>query len=218
MRKLVLGSDFEVFVYHGKELIDCSILLPDATKENPIIFEGYHITHDRTCLECSIPPFPHNGQDLQFYLEVKKGIDTLSRFLKTVNPDYHFEFKDYVQLPAQRVWLKCSEENVYSKNVDKKTFFSDIVTAGLHIHFSDITKDIDPEPIVKKLDKSLGVVYKLLNPLTKRKEYGKLGTFRMKQYNCLTLGFEYRVLGGNMLNEKYLKLTSTLLNKAIKNY
>jgi hypothetical protein len=213
MSEIIIGSDFEVFVYENHNLIECDLLLPNATKSEPIYYNNHYITHDRKSLECSMPPFIFDGSDpLQFYKKVTNSIKVLDSFIKKINPNYRLVFKDALSLKSNINWKKGYEYNVYNGIDYPKEIIDNTITNGLHIHFSGVN---NKEKIIKSLDKSIGYYYKLITPFSKRKEYGKLGDFRDKKYDSLTFGFEYRTLGGVMLKSFNLKVTSFLLNKVL---
>ena len=212
----MIGCDFEVFVFdEDNNLINCSELIPQYCKKTPLVINNYLITHDGYCLECSIPPFNLNGTILQFYSEITKGIKILKEFLKSYG-NYKIKFKDFIKLPNLQEFNKGFEQNIYNSEniIYSKKIKTDIVTAGLHIHFDSIN---NKKQFIKKLDRILGFFYKITNSLSKRKEYGKLGSYRDKQYTNLIQGFEWRVLGGNFLNSPQLIITSILL-KLILDY
>lgn len=213
----MIGCDFEVFVFdENNSLVDCSKLIPQYSKKTPLIINNYLITYDRYCLECSIPPFNLNNSFLQFYNEVNKGIGILKEFLKNYG-NYKIKFKDFIKLPNLQEFDKGFEQNIYnSEDLEySKKIKTDIVTAGLHIHFDSID---NKKQFIKKLDRTIGLFYKITNIFSKRKEYGKLGSYRDKQYTNLIKGFEYRVLGGNMLKKLNLILLSIYVWKLKKEF
>lgn len=63
MNEIIIGSDFEVFIYKNNNLVECDLLLPNATKSEPILYNNHYITHDRKSLECSMPPFIYDPSD-----------------------------------------------------------------------------------------------------------------------------------------------------------
>lgn len=214
MADIVIGSDFEVFLYENHNLIECDLLLTNATKSEPIIYKNHLITHDRKSLECSIPPFIFDTTDvLQFYKKVNYSINILKEFIKNINPNYRIVFSDSIKLESNIEWYKDFEHNIYAGIRNPKKINDNILSNGLHIHFSGVE---DKEKLIKSLDKTIGLYYKLITPFSKRKEYGKLGDYRLKKYDSLTFGFEYRTLGGIMLNKPNLIITSYLINKIIK--
>jgi len=216
MADIVIGSDFEVFLYENHNLIECDLLLPNAIKSEPIIYKNHLITHDRKSLECSIPPFIFDTKDvLQFYKKVTYSINILQEFINNINPNYRLVFKDAIEIDSKLEWCKGHEFNIYDGVFSPKKINDNILSNGLHIHFSGIE---DKEKLIKSLDKTIGLYYKLITPFSKRKEYGKLGDYRLKKYDSLTFGFEYRTLGGIMLNKPNLIITSYLLNKIIKKW
>jgi hypothetical protein len=96
MSEIIIGSDFEVFIFDNHNLIECDLLLPNATKSEPILYKRHYITHDRKSLECSIPPFIFDMNDkLQFYKKIIFSINILEEFIKNINPIYRLVFKDY---------------------------------------------------------------------------------------------------------------------------
>lgn len=211
----MIGCDFETFVYDKyNNIIDCSKLIPEYNKKSPFIINNYLITHDRYCLECSIPPFEWNRTSLQLYNEIRKGIVILQNFIKQYG-DFIIKFKESIKLDRFQTFQKGFEQNIYLKeNIQfSKEIKSNFCTAGLHIHFDNI---LNKKRFIRKLDISLGIAYKIINPFSKRKNYGQLGSYREKQYNIFTKGFEYRVLGGSMLNKYKLIFTSILLNQFLK--
>lgn len=208
----MIGCDFEVFVFdENNNLINCSELIPQYSKKTPLIINNYLITHDAYCLECSIPPFNLNGTFLQFYNEVNKGVNVLREFLKTYG-NYKIIFKDFIKLPNLQEFDKGFEQNIYNiKDVEySKKIKTNIISAGLHIHFDSIKYK---KQFIRKLDRRIGLFYKITNIFSKRKEYGKLGSYRDKQYTNLIKGFEYRVLGGNMLKKLNLIILSIYIWK-----
>jgi hypothetical protein len=78
MSEIIIGSDFEVFIFDNHNLIECYLLIPNATKSEPILYKRHLITHDRKSLECSIPPFIFDKNDkLQFYKKIIFSINIL---------------------------------------------------------------------------------------------------------------------------------------------
>jgi hypothetical protein len=208
----MIGCDFEVFVFDkNNNLVNCSELIPQYSKKTPLIINNYLITHDSYCLECSIPPFNLNGTFLQFYNEINKGINILKGFLKNYG-DYTIKFKDFIKLSDLQEFDKGFEQNIYNiENLEySKKIKTNITTAGLHIHFDSIN---NTKQFIKKLDRTIGLFYKITNIFSKRREYGKFGSYRDKQYTNLIRGFEYRVLGGNMLKKLNLILLSIYVCK-----
>ena len=214
MQPIILGSDFEVFIYQKGQLVECDKVFSKYTKHSPLDLNGYLITHDRKSLECAIPCFEFDAKDpLQFFKEVKKGLDILEKFCKSIDTSYEIVLKDFIELQEIHEWHKGLEWNIYHKVDNSEPIRNNIVTNGLHIHFSGIK---NREKLIKKLDRSLGIFYKVKYFFSKRSDYGQLGAFRPKSYDIFTEGFEYRVLGGNMLKDSNLHFTSINLNKILK--
>ena len=220
MERIIVGSDFEcVAVDASGNLYN---LFKDSNKENPyIVFyedNEYFITNDSGSIECSIPPYVFDESDpLQFYKRITSGLNAVRSELVKINPDLRLVFIDSINSDVTRK-LKSFEANIYTGvNRDLlKGIDSNRINNGLHIHLSGIPEILKFQ-IIKKLDFSIGLRYKIKSLfLKKRSPYGKLGSFRDCYYNPFYKGFEYRTLGSIMLKESNLKFCSRSLNKVLK--
>jgi hypothetical protein len=223
IKSITLGCDFEAFVVDKGQIIHADLLLPNATKQHPIVYRhfgnDYLITHDRKCIECSIPPFDfkRDAPD-QFLYAVVNGVVALENFLKSLHPNYSLVIKDAITLDKPETWHKGHELNYYSGRETPRIFTDNIVSAGLHIHFSAFgyTPEELKAYLIPKLDWRLGLYYKIKYLFSKRRAYGKLGAYRDKKYDILNQGFEYRTLGGIMIMENNLERISKQLHKLLK--
>lgn len=209
---ITIGADIEAFIYDGNKLVEADLLIPDNNKSNPIDFYGYIITHDRKAIEVGIKPYIF-GKDTLFELRWRLGLalNALDTFVKEFNKNYRIVLKDAVVLNKPSTFNKGFELNIY-KEIPTGEITNNICTAGFHIHFSG---DLNKIKLIRDLDKSIGWYYKTVKPFSIRKDYGELGTYKDKQYDIYTQGFEYRVLGASMLKEPHLTIINHMLNKKL---
>lgn len=210
--ELLVGADPEVFLLSkDKTFISAYGKIP-GTKMNPHKVEKGAVQVDGMALEFNIDPaknefdFIHNIQTVMKTLSSMIPEDTTIQ----IDPVAYFSQPHMDDQPSEALELGCDPDyNAYTGKLNKAIKNPGAMrAAGGHIHLGWST-DEDPgdkahfnqcSNMAKQLDYYLGIPSLLLDSDTsRRKQYGKAGSFRPKPY-----GMEYRVLSNFWLKDERL--------------
>lgn len=221
---ITVGADIEVFVALNlrggeTEYVPASLVVGDLhSKLKPLEFRNHGFHYDAEALECTIPEFKFDKeQPLQLYQAVKIGLLTTETLLKYKNPKLQSALLDYIVLPHYREISKGTEFNRYTGRQHPVESLNNLSTAGFHIHISGIP-EAQIKRVITQLDMKLGIYYKTKKCTSRRVLYGALGSYKPKNYDAGIAGFEYRVLGASMLEEKHLLIISERLNQVLSKW
>lgn len=222
--KFTIGSDFEVPIINtvtGDYI--SAIGLIGGTKANPIpIGEGCYRQEDNVAAEFNIP-IVKTKEDFKKYIQY--CIDYGNTFLKGINEDYELDIvssamyndnqlqddaaKQFGCAPSLNARLK---KTTYNPSFDE---IGNLRTFGFHIHVGSkelVDNLSEIERLVLRMDDVLGSLNQTIGIDTQRqKYYGMPGEFRIKPY-----GFEYRVLGSELLNNLDEVWEATLVSLEVK--
>lgn len=209
MNNITLGSDPEFAIYNTKtqEFIS-GVGLIGGTKKRPLsIGNKCFKQEDNVGVEFNIPPISNPNEAYNY---IKYCIDEGNKIVSEINPDYIIKATSSAIYSKDELNSKkaqtfgCSESYcIYTQDLvvnPKDPGF--LRSFGFHVHVGS-TDSMDTDDIthlVKLMDIYLAVPAVIIDiDKERRKLYGKAGEFRFCDY-----GFEYRVLGGNLLGDKKL--------------
>lgn len=211
---ITVGADPEVFVSMGEGFLPAPGLVPGNKKE-PFPVKKGAIQVDGLALEFNIDPVQ---EEEDFVVSLKEVMSELSKRLPegaslAKNASATFTEEQLDALDPKHLIIGCDPDyNAYTSGSPNPplVLYTGTRFAGGHIHVG-WTSDAsirDPSHIgscitlVRLLDQYLGVPSVLLDPDdSRRKAYGKAGSFRPRSY-----GVEYRTLSNFWLQEeKYVR-------------
>lgn len=209
--KLLIGTDFEMFVKNGQGKFVSAIPFIEGTKDEPqhVSEKGHMIQHDGVLAEFNTPPVSIADREemwnnIQFVLE--EGAKRLPDNLKLeccTNGNYE---ESELEHPEAKI-AGCSASFCAWKGGDlaPKADFGQTNDrcAGFHLHFSQPGLDVQSGMrLIRLLDVYVGLPLLFIDDDKKRRLlYGRAGDFRFKDYgNCS--GVEYRVVSNVVIKNK----------------
>ena len=231
-----LGSDFEMGVFTSDGVVTPVTNKLGGTKETPIyIGNGCYKQEDGPMAEFNIPPAATAEQwsnSIEYCMDV--GNDELAKSNLTMRAMSSAMYTDEDLDSNDLRTLGCSQSNdPYTEDItapDGNT--TNMRTCGFHVHVGFSKKDengtrfkfADANYLAKCFDLEVGLPCLLLDPDNMRRNlYGQAGDFRVNttydEANNKIQLFEYRSLGGNLLQSKeHIQLVYTLTQKAVARF
>lgn len=209
--KILIGSDFEMFLQDENGKIISAIPFNKGTKEHPEKIKGHPgccIQRDGILQECNVPPVKIDQPDV-FWANIELVKDYIqnsfakSKGLKLVCCPTAILEPDQLQDDEAKL-IGCSVDyNAWKDGeVNDKPSFDDtgLRSAGFHIHISYPEASIDDSILLMKLfDIFLTVPFVLIDKdKERRKLYGKAGSFRLCSWGDAA-GFEARTLSNKAM-------------------
>lgn len=200
---ITLGSDPEIFISNGNEIVSAEGLTEGGTKHAPkaISEDGHAVQEDGIMFEYNIPPcktpeeWIENHRHCQDYLEIlakAHGFEFSRAVSGEVNPKYlqSDQAKTFGCEPDFNVYDRCVNEAP-----DNNT---NLRCAGGHVAIGyDNPQFETSEKIVKAFDMFVTMPALFKDNDTRRRElYGKAGSFRPKDF-----GVECRALSNFWIHE-----------------
>lgn len=210
-----VGTDLELFLRDksGKPIPVCGLLGGTKEAPRPILptkGKGFAVQEDNVMVEFNVPAAQHLGEwlnnlrDMETYLI---GYFDAKDLVIACEPSMRF-LPEQLQSEQARTFGCDPDINIWkmeANEIDRNDpDLESLRTAGGHIHIGFDVDDRPAEPpevtrLVKLLDLYLGVPSVTFDKdQTRRKFYGKAGSFRPKPY-----GLEYRVLSNAWFKERY---------------
>ncbi len=216
----LVGSDIEVFLKQGDEIISAEGLI-SGTKEEPFELnrKGCAISLDGVAAEFNVNPttdWKEMWEDIVYNLNfiennLPDGINI------AIQPSAYLDEK-YLQTP-NALRSGCSPDfNPYTREANIAPDFkkTNLRSVGMHIHIGAkvLIDDVELcERLIKTLDLFLGVPSVVLDKDTDRKKlFGKAGCFRF----CPKYGVEYRVLSSHFCTKESLQWIFQNVDRAIQ--
>lgn len=200
-----IGADPEVFLERNNIPVS-SIGKIGGTKYEPIhIQDGIFLQEDNVTVEYNIPPCETLEEFLRYN---QKALDIIAE--KASKLDLKVAIQAAAKMPKEELqdpqaWVfGCEPDfNVWKMEENPKPKATQWRAAGGHIHIGYECSNLEKIQLTKFLDSTLGAIFSLLDPDTKRKKmYGTAGSIRFKPY-----GIEYRTLSNYWLRHPYLIAT-----------
>lgn len=219
LQQVLIGSDPEVFISNGIEVVSAIPYIP-GTKENPhpISNYGHYIQTDNIMAEFCVPPVGIDYPEVM-YSNIQFCLNYIDKQLPN-DLKHHIEASafisgEYLKDPLARKFGCDPSYNAWEggkQNVKPKSK-NGLRTCGGHIHIGYLEPSVELNmQIIKTLDLFLGVPSILIDTdENRRKMYGKAGEFRHKQY-----GVEYRVLSNFWLkSEEHVEFIFDNIKRAL---
>jgi Phage phiEco32-like COOH.NH2 ligase-type 2 len=214
--KVLIGSDFEMFLQNKEGKFISAIPFNKGTKANPEKIKdhkGCCIQHDGVLQECNVPPVMLN-EGTRFWENINTVKDYInSKFAKKENlelvccPTAEFEEDQLQDDEAKAIGCSADYNAWLDGQMNEKpcSFPSGIRSCGMHWHLSYPEASIDTSiNLMKLFDLFLTIPFVIFDKDTKRRElYGKAGSFRLCEWGEAR-GFEARTLSNFALNSKDL--------------
>jgi hypothetical protein len=211
--KVLVGSDFEMFLQNSEGKIISAIPFNSGTKENPEKIEGYPgccIQRDGILQECNVPPVRLDESD-NFIENIKLVKEYIyNKFahkydLKLVCcPTACLEEDQLKHDEARQIGCSADYNAWKDGEVNEKPSYDDsgLRCCGMHFHLSYPDADVDTSiDLMKLFDLFLTVPFVLLDKdKDRRKLYGKAGSFRLCNWGEVG-GFEARTLSNYVLSD-----------------
>jgi hypothetical protein len=200
-----IGADPEVFLERNNIPVS-SIGKIGGTKYEPIhIQDGIFLQEDNVTVEYNIPPCK-TLEDFIIYNQ--RALDIIAE--KANKLDLKVAIQAAAKMPKEelqdpRAWVfGCEPDfNVWKMEENPKPKPTQWRAAGGHIHIGYECSNLEKIQLTKYLDNTLGAIFSVLDPDTKRKKmYGTAGSIRFKPY-----GIEYRTLSNYWLRHPFLIAT-----------
>lgn len=212
--KVLIGSDFEMFLQDKTGKFISAIPFNSGTKEHPEKLKDYPgccIQRDGVLEECNLPPvglnecdsFWANIQIVKNYIYDKFA--TREGLKLVCCPTALFTEDQLDNEEAKRIGCSADYNAWMDGEMNDKPCFDDtgLRSCGFHIHFSYPDADINTSiNLMKLFDLFLTVPFVLLDKdKERRKLYGKAGAFRLCSWEN-DRGFEARTLSNVGLRNK----------------
>lgn len=211
VNKVLIGSDFEMFVVDNTGKFVSAIPYIEGTKNEPMAVseKGHMIQHDGVLAECNVPPVGIYDRDefwknVQFVMQ--ECSDRLPDKLKLeccANGDFA---PDQLNDPEAREAGCTISYNAWTQLAEEPPNFSESTKrcAGFHIHISAPGFNVqEGMRLIRIMDINVALPMLFVDKDRERRLlYGKMGSFRYKDYNNTVSGVEFRVLSNVVIKNK----------------
>lgn len=211
LRKVLIGSDFEMFIVDKDKKFVSAIPFIEGTKNNPLPVsdKGHMIQHDGVLFECNVPPVTIDSRDemwenIQFVIE--QGKEKLPENLQLeCCTNGTFEEKELEDPEAKVAGCSASFCAWAGGEMAPKPSFdaTNDRCAGLHLHYSYPGCNVENGMrLIRILDVNLAIPLLFVDEDRKRRLlYGQAGDFRYKDFGNVG-GIEHRVLSNVVIRDK----------------